>query len=111
MIELYPHQKKMIYDAVNILNRYGICYIGAETQTGKTLASIFLLKDNFKKILVLTKKKALSGWKKDLALGDAQDRFIIINYESLHKIKDCIACQSGKSQYKTKGCFVYGEQG
>lgn len=87
MIELYNHQKQMISEAKPILEKYNLVYVAAETRTGKTLSTIFLLKDDYKSILVLTKKKAISSWKSDLKLSKA-DNFKVINYEAIHKLED-----------------------
>ena len=69
MIKLYEHQKQMISEARPILEKYKLVYIAAETRTGKSLAAIHLLKDDFKKILVVTKKKAISSWNSDIKLS------------------------------------------
>lgn len=85
MIKLYEHQKQMISEARPILEKYKLVYIAAETRTGKTLAAIHLLKDDFKKILVVTKKKAISSWNSDIKLSKVKN-FDVINYESIHKM-------------------------
>ena len=77
----------MINEARAILDRYNLVYISAETRTGKTLATIHLLKDNYNKILVLTKKKAIDSWESDLRLSKANN-FTVINYESIHKLNN-----------------------
>ena len=87
MMELYEHQKELIKEAKPILNKYNLVYIAAETRTGKSLAAIHLLKDDYKKILIVTKKKAISSWKSDLCLSTALN-FTVINYESIHKLTD-----------------------
>lgn len=86
-IELYDHQKQMIKDAKPILEEFNLVYIAAETRTGKSLATIFLLKDDYEKILVLTKKKAISSWNSDLDLAAAKN-FTVTNYEAIHKLED-----------------------
>jgi hypothetical protein len=86
-MELYKHQKQMINEATPILEKFNLVYIAAETRTGKTLATIFLLKDKYKSILVVTKKKAISSWNSDLKLANAKN-FIVTNYESVHKVPD-----------------------
>lgn len=86
-MELYKHQKEVISQAKPILEKYKMVYIAAETRTGKTLAAIHLLKDDFKKILVVTKKKAISSWNSDIKLSNVKN-FDVINYESVHKLKD-----------------------
>lgn len=84
-MELYEHQEELIKQAKPILEKYKIVYIAAETRTGKTLAAIHLLKDDFKKILVVTKKKAISSWNSDIKLSKVKN-FDVINYESIHKM-------------------------
>jgi len=87
IIKLYDHQKQMIKDARPILEEFNLVCIAAETRTGKSLATIFLLKDDYKKILVLTKKKAIDSWNSDLNLAAAKN-FTVINYESIHKLEN-----------------------
>ena len=84
-MKLYKHQIKMISEAKPILNKYNLVYIAAETRTGKTLSTIFLLKDDYQSILVITKKKAISSWNSDLSLANV-DNFTVINYEAIHKL-------------------------
>ena len=85
MIKLYEHQKQMISEARPILEKYKLVYIAAETRTGKTLAAIHLVKDDYKSILVITKKKALSSWLSDIKLSNVNN-FYVINYEAIHKL-------------------------
>ena len=87
MIKLYEHQEQIIKQAKPILEEFNLCYISAETRTGKTLATIFLLKDDYEKILIITKKKAISSWTSDLNLSNAKN-FTVTNYESIHKLTD-----------------------
>lgn len=87
MIKLYKHQEEMILKAKPILDEYNLVYIAAETRTGKSLATIYLLKDDYEKILVLTKKKAISSWENDLNLSNAKN-FTVTNYEAIHKLVD-----------------------
>lgn len=85
MIKLYDHQKQMVKEAKLILEKFNLVYIAAETRTGKTLATIFLLKNDYKNILVVTKKKAISSWNSDLKLANVNN-FTVTNYEAVHKI-------------------------
>lgn len=87
MIKLYKHQNQMISEAKPILEEFNMVYIAAETRTGKTLAAIHLLKDDYKSVLVVTKKKAISSWEDDLKLSKVNN-FTVINYEAIHKL-DC----------------------
>lgn len=43
-MKLYEHQEHMIKEAKPILKKFNLVYIAAETRTGKSLATIFLLK-------------------------------------------------------------------
>ena len=79
-MELYEHQEELINQAKPILRKYKLVYIAAETRTGKTLAAIHLLKDDFKKILVVTKKKAISSWNSDIKLSKVKNFVRISEY-------------------------------
>jgi len=83
---LYSHQKEMILKAKPILKEFGLVVIAAETRTGKTLAAIGLTKD-YEKVLVVTKKKAIPSWEKDIKFAEVNN-FDVINYESIHKVKN-----------------------
>lgn len=84
-MKLYEHQEEVINQAKPILKDYKLVYIAAETRTGKTLAAIHLLKDDYKSILVITKKKAISSWISDIKLSNVNN-FDVINYEAVHKL-------------------------
>lgn len=84
-MKLYKHQEQMINEARPILEEFNLVYIAAETRTGKSLATIFLLKNQYKHILVVTKKKAIISWNSDLELAKAKN-FDVINYEAIHKL-------------------------
>jgi hypothetical protein len=99
MVELFPHQKKLVSVSSPIFNKYGLVYLVAEPRVGKTLSAIFLAKDKYKNILVLTKKSAMSSWLKDLELAQC-DNFTVINYDSLHKVDgefDLLICDEAHS--------------
>lgn len=72
----------------------GWCYLAYEVRTGKTLTSIMIAsKIKAKKILFVTKKKAINSVESDIELfNDNSMEFTVINYESLHKIKDEFDC-------------------
>lgn len=81
----YKHQLEMVKKAKPILKEFGLVFIAAETRTGKTIAAIELTKE-YKQVLVLTKKKAIDSWLKDIDLVGVNN-FDVINYESIHKLK------------------------
>ena len=84
-MKLYKHQMEVIEKAKPILEKYKMVYIAAETRRGKTLSAIHLLKDDYKSILVITKKKALSSWLSDIKLSKVNN-FDVTNYEAIHKL-------------------------
>ena len=68
-----------------------------EVRTGKTLTSLGICdKLKVEKVLFITKKKAIPSIEKDYELLMPGFELVVINYESLHKIKqtgwDVIIC-------------------
>lgn len=103
MIELRDYQKLNSDIAANNLEEYNIAYLAMETRTGKTITALEACrKFGAKKILFVTKKKAISSIEND-ALNFPKLEVIVINYESvLKKIDDydLIVCDESHS------CFV-----
>lgn len=63
----FKHQEEISDSALEILRQYGIVYLAMEERTGKTLTAVLIAeKSKAKRILVLTKKKALDGWTESL---------------------------------------------
>jgi hypothetical protein len=88
-IKFRDYQKKIIVQGAEHLIKDGFVYLAMEVRTGKTLTSLGicnLLRD--KKVLFVTKKKAISSIENDYDLLNAEFDITIINYESLHKITD-----------------------
>lgn len=81
------YQVEMASDALAILREHGLAYLAAEERTGKTLAAV-LVGDlsNAQDILVVTKKKALDGWKETLAAYEPTKNFIVTNYHNVWKL-------------------------
>jgi hypothetical protein len=85
----YQHQIDIANQAYEILRKYGLVYIAAEERTGKTLASILIAEfSKAKKILILTKKKALSGWDETLDEYEHEKQYTVTNYHQACKLKD-----------------------
>ena len=58
-----------------------------EERTGKTLTAILVAeKSAAKKVLVITKKKALDGWKETLAAFSYTKDYTVTNYHQAHKV-------------------------
>jgi len=97
MIKFRDYQEKIISDGVGIIKEHRFLYLAMEVRTGKTLTSLGIcdLLD-VKKVLFITKKKAISSIVSDFELLMPQFEMEAINYESLHKIKqtgwDVVIC-------------------
>jgi len=88
-MELRDYQTKIANQAVSILNRLHIVYISMEVRTGKTLTALETAKlYGAKRVLFLTKKKALSSIEKDYYNFGYANYFQLTstNDESMHKI-------------------------
>lgn len=83
------YQNKLSSDAVEILHRKKIVYLCMAVRTGKTITALETCKKyNAKKVLFITKKKAISSIQLDYNNFGYAFELIIINDESLHKITD-----------------------
>lgn len=82
----YQHQIDISSQALNILRKHMIVYLAMQERTGKTLTSILICEQTkCNNILVITKKKALTGWIDTLSKYTHNKNYECINYESLHK--------------------------
>ncbi|RKZ98971.1 MAG: hypothetical protein DRQ46_00410 [Gammaproteobacteria bacterium] len=91
-IKLRDYQQNIYEEAINILNKYGLVYLALETRLGKTFIAAFLadkfLKDQNQSFLFVTKKKAIPNIKENLEDMGLAARCKLINYESVHKVKE-----------------------
>ena len=97
MIEYRDYQKNIISDGVGIIKENRFLYLAMEVRTGKTLTSLGICdKLNVDKVLFITKKKAISSIQNDYDLLQPSFSIEIINYESLHKVRqtgwDVVIC-------------------
>ena len=89
MIKLREYQEEISTKAVEILRKYKIVYLAMEVRCGKTLTSLATAqKYNAKKVLFLTKKKAIQSIISDYESLKPNFELVVINNESLHLIKD-----------------------
>lgn len=85
----YDYQEIISVSALKILRKNGLVYLAMEERTGKTLVSILIAeKSKAKKILVLTKKKALDGWNDTLVKFIHEKDYTVTNYHQANKIID-----------------------
>ena len=97
MIEFREYQKEIISKGIGILKPHRFLYLAMEVRTGKTLTSLGICeKLDVKKVLFITKKKAISSIVNDFELLMPEFELEVINYESLHKIRqtgwDVVIC-------------------
>lgn len=89
--QLRDYQIDISEKGAKILNTWGLLYLAMQVRTGKTATSLNVCKIfGFKKVLFLTKKKAIKGINEDYKDFGFDKYFscIIINNESLHKVKE-----------------------
>lgn len=90
-MELRSYQKEIADKACNVLHQLGIVYIAAEVRTGKSLMALETCRlFGAKKVLFLTKKKAIKSVSDDYSnfLYSKWFDIVIINDESMHTLKD-----------------------
>lgn len=90
-MKLRNYQEKIADNACNVLHQLGIVYIAAEVRTGKSLMALETCRlFGAKKVLFLTKKKAIQSIKDDYSnfLYHKHFNIVIINDESMHTLKD-----------------------
>lgn len=88
MIKLRDYQEEISDKACSLLKEKGLAYLSMQVRTGKTLTA-FASAQKFgaKRVLLISKLKALSSIKKDYELLDPSYDLDCINYESAHKMK------------------------
>tara|TARA_R100001594_G_scaffold14471_1_gene30761 strand:+ start:13105 stop:14337 length:1233 start_codon:yes stop_codon:yes gene_type:complete len=102
MIKFRDYQLEIITQGLGIIQKYRFLYLAMEVRTGKTLTALGICNNlNIKKVLFITKKKAISSIEKDYINYDPNFECTIINYESLHKVPqkgwDVVICDEAHS--------------
>lgn len=88
-MELREYQIKIANEAAEKVNEYGFCYIAAEVRTGKTLMALKAAELlECKKVLFLTKKKAIKSIEMDYANFGFKYNLTVVNWENLHNVND-----------------------
>ena len=87
MKELRPYQSKLSTEGLEVLNKFKIVYLAMEVRTGKTATSLEIAKlYGAKRVLFLTKKKAISSILDDYAEFAYTFKITVTNDESIHKV-------------------------
>jgi len=85
----YKHQEELSTQALDILRENMMVYLAMEERTGKTLTALLVAeKSTAKRVLVITKKKALDGWEDTLAKFTHTKDYVVTNYHQAHKVED-----------------------
>lgn len=85
-MQLRDYQVDISEQAVQILKEFGLVYLAMQVRTGKTITSLHIASlMGAKKVLFVTKKKAISSIQDDYDNSNCLYDLDIINYESVHK--------------------------
>lgn len=82
---LRDYQNDIVIKGKSILKQFGIVYLAMEVRTGKTATALTIAKD-YKRVLFITKKKAIQSILDDFSALNYNYELVVINNESLHKI-------------------------
>lgn len=89
LFKLRDYQIEIAEKGLDILNKYKLVYLNMEVRTGKTATSLDISRQfGAKKVLFLTKKKAVSSILEDYKNFGFEFEIVVINNESVHKITD-----------------------
>lgn len=96
MFKLRPYQEEISTNWSNIVKNYWVLLLAMEVRTWKTITVLSIAKKLWKKrVLFLTKIKAMSSIKDDYAHFEDDFEMVVINYESMHKVEwafDMVIC-------------------
>jgi SNF2 family DNA or RNA helicase len=94
MVELREYQDRIAHEGFRKLMDFDMLYLAMEVRTGKTLTALEICKRfqnlfgaNRKRVLFVTKKKAMESILSDAELLEINYDLVVINYESLHKVE------------------------
>ena len=86
-IRLRDYQDRIAGEAADRLSRLGICYLGMECRTGKTLTALSAAeRTGARSVLFVSKLKALPSVRNDYAMLQPPYAMTAVNYESVHKV-------------------------
>lgn len=88
-MELRDYQKEIASQGVEILKKHKILILAMQVRTGKSITAMEVARQyGARKVLFVTKKKAIRSIESDWELFDPGFELTVINYESLHRIKN-----------------------
>lgn len=84
---LRDYQIDIAKAAVSILQEFNLVYLAMQVRTGKTITSLHIASlYGAKRVLFVTKKKAISSIEDDFKQSNCLYDLLVINYESLHNV-------------------------
>lgn len=95
--KLLDYQVKTKNKLLKILDEHRVAYLAGEVRTGKTLTAIHtayeylypsLLSTDLSEVLFITSKKAIKNIRKQVKDSKVNLKVTLINFESVHKVKD-----------------------
>lgn len=95
------HQIEKANEAYALLKELKYVYINGQPRSGKTLTAILVAEKckNVERVLVLTKKNAIEGWKKFIT-PNLTKQYEITNYEKLGRIIDVGGARAVTHNYR-----------
>lgn len=94
MIVLRDYQERLAARATDLLLTHGLAILIMEVRTGKTLTALDACRQlSYKKVLFVTKKKAISSIEADFKNSGYEYSLTVTNYEQLNKFEpgyDCV---------------------
>lgn len=88
-MQLRDYQVDISTEAIKILKEFGLVYLAMQVRTGKTITSLHIASlYGAKKVLFVTKKKAISSIQDDYDNSNCLYDIDIVNYESVHKAQE-----------------------
>ena len=88
-MKLRPYQQELSERACSVLNELGIVYLAMEVRTGKTLTALNSAQlYGARRVLFLTKKKAIGSIESDFEQFGFDFELTVINDESMHKLNE-----------------------
>lgn len=92
----YEHQVAGASLIAERLREFGLFYTAWEERTGKTLTAILAMEQlKVERVLVITKKKPLDGWRETLAAYPVTKDYTVTNYHQVKNLKgayDIVIC-------------------
>lgn len=89
-MEFRDYQESIIARGTDLILRDRFVYLAMQVRTGKTLTSLGIADKIAKKVLFLTKKKAMKDVVSDYNNFGFDFDLTVINYESMHKFTDIV---------------------